>query len=141
MPAGLAYMTPGLYNRTGAWAICHGLFMPRIYVDPQTPSRGGHNALVAHEACHAKQRHRLRQLLWLFVPALGWLIYPFSCRKHEAQADAAALQMFGHQEFHAFLTLHKNPTTWWGKFKYGATKEERKERAMRAAMGRTWKGD
>ncbi len=127
--AGTAIMRPGLHKHTGAWAICHGLINPVIIVDPQTPIEGGHNALIAHEAYHAQRRHRLKQIATLCVPVLGWLAYPLLCARHEVLADAAALSTFGNQEFMAFLHLHKEPTTWWGRFKYGYSRAIRMNRA------------
>lgn len=127
--AGTAIMRPGLHKATGLWAICYGLWNPVIFVDPQTPTIGGFNALIAHEAYHAANRHRLKQLVCLFVPIIGWALYPLLCPRHETLADAMALDLFDYREFMAFLHLHKKPTSWWGRWKYGRTREERFRRA------------
>ena len=124
-------MKPGLHKRYGAWSLCQGLWNPVIFIDPTTPVDGGYNALVCHEMYHAKYHHSLKQIVCLCIPVLGWVLYTMLCARHEV--------IFGQKEFMAFLHMHKEPTTRWGRWKYGSTREVRYERADECV--RAWKGE
>lgn len=136
MIAGAVITKPGLHKHTGSWAIAYGLVSPVVIVDPQTPTNAGFNALVMHEVEHCRARHKLVQILILSLPVLGWILYPFVVRRHELLADAAAYEAFGPKEFRAFLELHKHPTTWWGRWKYGHVKSFRFARTQELVEGR-----
>lgn len=129
MISGMAVTKPGLHKHTGAWAIAYGLVKPVVVVDPQTPIGPGYNALVAHEVAHCMAHHKLKQVICLMVPVLGWLLYPLLAARHEAMADGFAYDMFGEREFYAFLAMHKHPTSLWGRWKYGRDEADRAERA------------
>lgn len=136
MTPGAVFISPGLHRDTGAWAICVGAINPVIYIDPQCPTNSGYNALVTHEVYHARMRHKLKEMflwvLWPTVIGLGlWALYR---RRMERTADFEALRVFGDKEYRAFLAMHKSPSSWWGRWKYGATIEQRYKRAT----GRDW---
>lgn len=131
--AGCVVRFPGLRKRTGAWAICHGILWPVLLVDTQCPTSTGHNSLIGHEAYHAKKRHKLKEIfLWILWPTvLGFFAWALFRRRIERTADEEALRIFGDEDFRAFLAMHKPPSSWWGRFKYGATIEARYKRATR----------
>lgn len=138
MISGATIVYPGLRKRTGAWAICHGVIWPVLLVDTQCPTakNSGYNALVAHEGYHARMRHKLKEIfLWILCPTLvGCLLWALFRRRIERTADQEALRVFGDTEFRAFLCLHQPPSSRWGRWKYGATTEDRYKRAT----GRDW---
>lgn len=125
--AGAMVKVPGLRHKTGAWAICHGIFSPVILVDASVPIERGYNALVVHESFHARERHKLKEILILLAtPALVGFYFWFRFRRNiETAADKYAYAMFGDREYRAFLYLHKEPSSWWGRWIYGATHAER----------------
>lgn len=136
MIPGAAVIFPGLKKRTGSWAICHGVWCPVILIDPLCPQGQGYNALVAHEAFHARMRHKAKEIFLLTFAWTGvfFILWALFRRRIERTADQEALRVFGDREFRAFLALHKAPSSWWGRFKYGATLEARYKRAT----GRDW---
>ena len=136
MIAGATIIFPGLKKRSGSWMVCHGVFSPVLLVDPQTPTTHGYSAMVAHEAYHARKRHKMKEIsLWFLWPTvLGYFLWARFRRRIERTADQEALRVFGDEEFRAFLALHKAPSSRWGRYFYGATTEERYKRAT----GREW---
>lgn len=134
--AGAYVKVPGLKKDTGSWAICHGVFNPVICVDATLPITAGYNALVYHEYYHAIRRHKLKELALLFFAPLvvGLIAWAFYRRYIEYAADRFAYKMYGDTEYRSFLYLHKEPSGWWAKFKYGATRKARYERVT----GKAW---
>lgn len=127
---------PGLRNRTGAWAVCHGIFSPVVCIDATLPITNGFNALVAHESYHAERRHKLKELaLILLAPTIvALVVWVFFKRNIETAADKFAFKMFGDREYRAFLYLHSNPSSWWARWKYGATREARYKRVTGTSL-------
>lgn len=89
--------------------------------------------MIGHECYHAKKRHKLKEIfLWcLFPTVVGFFLWAAFRRRIERTADYEALRIFGDKEYRAFLAMHKAPSSWWGRFKYGATIEARYKRATR----------
>lgn len=131
---------PGLKKRTGAWAICVGLLNPVILLDKDCPVLPGYNALVSHEVYHALKRHKLKEVLlfFTFVTVIGVIFYALYKRRIERTADQYAYRLYTNfkkngdveddREYRAFLYLHAAPLSWWGRWKFGATREDRYKR-------------
>ena len=135
--AGTVVRRRNLRRETNCWAVCHGIFNPVLFVDEACPVTPGFNAMICHETFHAMKRHKLKEVLLLLF--LGWTVfglYLWACfrRQVETDADRYALSLFADGEYRAFLSLHANPTSWWGRWKYGATRQARYKRAT----GRDW---
>ena len=90
---------------TDRTAFCAGLFRPRVYLTAATATLGANelDAVLAHEAAHARRHDPLRRLLtraaadvMFWFPLLRWWL-----RKHvedaELQADKAAIHHAGRQ--------------------------------------------
>lgn len=130
--AGAVVRKRGLRAATKCWAVCHGVFNPILFVDEECPVTPGFNAMICHETFHAMKRHKLKEILLLLL--LGWTgfgVYLWACyrRQVETDADRYALSLFADGEFRAMLSLHAVPTSWWGRWKYGATRSARYKRA------------
>jgi Zn-dependent protease with chaperone function len=96
---------------TDRTAFCAGLFRPRVYVTSATAKLNTNelDAVLAHEAAHARRRDPLRRLLtrsaadaMFWFPLLRWWL-----RTHvenaEVQADKAAIDHAGRQGLAAAL--------------------------------------
>lgn len=96
---------------TDRTAFCTGLFRPRVYVTTATAQLSANelDAVLAHEAAHARRRDPLRRLLtraaadvMFWFPLVRWWQ-----RKHvetaELQADKAAIEHAGRQGLAAAL--------------------------------------
>ena len=119
----LVTLVPGLKKRTGYWAVCIGLFRPKVCVDPCVDREKGANSLVIHEWLHAREKHALLCII-VGIITLG-TCYMAMRRACEVKADAFALQTFGMDDFKAFVHMHPHPKTKTGRYLYGKTPEER----------------
>jgi len=121
---------PGLHKRTGVWGCCFSWnpFRPVVYFDPIVDLMHGGNALMFHEAAHARGKHILVGLL-LLPTVIGYVWWR---RRAEVIADVAAIKAYP-EEMYAFCRLHPHPKTWWGRWLYARSPEERHERARNAA--------
>lgn len=118
---------PGLHRRTGLWGYCSGVLKPVVVFDPLVDTVPGGNALMIHEATHAKQRHALVGIV-IGALTLG-LAYRWWRMHAEKEADKMALRLMGYMEFKRFCHMHPHPTTPYGKYLYCATPEARIVRA------------
>ena len=118
---------PGLHRHFGLWAYCRSPnpLRPEVVFDPQVDNVWGGNALMYHEFAHAYGRHILIGLAFFL---LGGPLYIWWRRQAEVIADRFAFQSYP-EEFYAFCRMHPHPKTWWGRWLYCDTPEERDERA------------
>ena len=119
---------PGLHKKTGVWAYCAGVLRPRVVFDALCETQPGGNALIMHELTHAHERHALMGII-IGVLSCGTL-YQWFRRWAEIRADTVAARC-GEAEFRAFVYMHPHPTSRIGKYRYGATPEERFNRVWR----------
>lgn len=133
---GAVIMSPGLHKRTGSWCQTVGIWSPVIYVDPQMPTFSEANFMIQHEICHAQERHALWGLVLCSVfPVLFWVMYPHYRRWCEIRADRSAVRYFGSESLRIYCHMRKHPTSRWGRFLYGKTKEARVKRTLKGMKG------
>lgn len=153
---GACVPSPGLHKATGTYALCYGTFAPVVLVDPLVRTKPGEQALVAHEYCHAIERHGLRYnisrfAVWLHASvgifccfAFGWIsgatvlgfgamwaiAIPFLLRDCEKRADEWALFHTTPAEFVSFMYLHPHPKGRWARWLYGKSIDDRIRRVL-----------
>jgi Zn-dependent protease with chaperone function len=98
-----------------------------VVFDPLVDMTPGGNALMIHEATHAKQRHALWGIV-VGILTLG-LAYRWWRMRCEREADKMALRLMGYWEFKRFAYMHPHPETKLGMYLYCATPEARIVRA------------
>lgn len=146
---------PGLRRDRGRYAECVGTLTPVLHVDPTVSGKHGEEALIAHEACHAIERHGLQAAASLGIGfaffcaavvavAMSHWSYDVLCaafllwlgnhlvflRHCEVEADRYAMEATSPNEFVAFLHLHPHPKGRWGRWLYGASREARIRRIL-----------
>lgn len=118
-------MSPGLFDRTGSFAVTTGVFHVETLFDPRLNAMPEfvHTFVRAHEFLHAKARHGLWSALFFFVAPLLRPLF-------EAQADRYAIERVGRENaLRAMMILMPIARTQHEARVYGRDANERMSRA------------